>query len=157
YAISRGFWLTRSLVESLERYEKNRELYPTLSMFMPRLVADLNRTALNFDTVLGQIPKVVDIQPKNGTKDLPPEVPFRIKFDRPMDRTSRGIAIESDGKYNVVVPGKFDDSARVYSVTIRFQSSAFVKAWINRSGMGMTSESGYAAALQMIEFQIASP
>jgi Domain of unknown function (DUF4932) len=155
HELSRGFWWTPPLVKSLERYSKNREKFPTLAKFMPELAADLNRTAQNSDAILGQLPKVVDILPKAGSEDLPPEVKLRIEFDRPMDRSSRGLSFEKNGAFEVVSPGRFDDSGRVYSVTLRFQPGAVVQAWINRSGMGLTTESGYAATPQTFEFEIA--
>ena len=156
YAISRGFWWTPSLVESLTRYEKHRESYPTLAKFMPELAADLSVSAKNSDAILDLLPKIVDISPKHGSNDLAPDVQFRIEFDRPMDRTSRALSLERGGAFKVISPGKFDDSARVFSTIIRFEPGTDVKAWINRSGMGWSTESGYAAAPRSVEFKIAA-
>jgi hypothetical protein len=98
---------------------------------------------------------VVDFLPKAGSKDLPPEVKLRTEFDRPMDRASRGLSFNEDGAYEIVTPGRFDESGRVYSVTLRFQPGATVQAWINRSGIGLATESGFPASPQSFEFEIA--
>lgn len=63
----RGFLWTDDLVKELDRYEKNRDKYPTLESFMPEIVKFFNKTASEIDTLKKKIdakrPKVNSIQP----------------------------------------------------------------------------------------------
>jgi hypothetical protein len=152
--LSCGFWWTPALVGSLARYSKDRERFRTLAPFMPELAGDLRRAADDVDAVLARVPKVVAIHPNDGSKDLNPDVSFRIEFDRAMDAASRGLSFEKDGAFEVVTPGRFDETGRVYTTTLRFRAGASVRAWVNRFGTGLMSEEGYAASRRSFEFKI---
>jgi len=70
--LDRGFLWTDSLVKELERYENNRDKYPTLESFMPEIITFFNKTATEIDMLKQRIdvkrPKVVSIQPFNNNE-----------------------------------------------------------------------------------------
>jgi Domain of unknown function (DUF4932) len=152
--ISRGFWWSPLLGESLARFSKDRERYPTLASFMDEIAADLARAAQQPDSLLSRVPKLVTLDPKAGAEKLAREVQFRLEFDRPMDPASRGLSFEKDGAFEAVKPGKFDAGGRVYTTTLRFKPGAVVQAWVNRTGQGFMTDQGYATESRTFEFKV---
>jgi hypothetical protein len=73
---SRGFVWTEELSNLLAEYEAQRDRYPTLESFAPRLVAFFNSYAEKFDQEQrarpGKRPKLVSMTPVNGAKDADP-------------------------------------------------------------------------------------
>lgn len=53
--LDRGFIWTDQLVKELERYDNNRDKYPTLESFMPEIIIFFNNTAANIDRLKQQI------------------------------------------------------------------------------------------------------
>lgn len=151
---SHGFWWTPALADSLAKFSKQRDRFPTLSTYMDTLAADLATATQSADAILSNIPQIVSILPTDKSESLAPEVQFRIEFDRPMDPTSRGLSFEKDGTFESVTPSKFDQAGRIYTVTLRFKPGASVRAWINRFGTGLSSDNGYAVQPRSFEFSI---
>lgn len=90
---SRGFLWTGELSELLAEYEAQRDRYPTLESFAPRLVAFFNTYADKFDAEQSELdkkrPKVVSITPADGATDVDPGLnEIRVVFDRPMQDQS---------------------------------------------------------------------
>lgn len=88
--VQQGFvWMERS-VAFMDNFYADRETYPYIDAFMPRLVAWLNFTADNFDRVLQEYqnsrPYVVSIFPSAGNiADIATELSeVRITFSQPM-------------------------------------------------------------------------
>lgn len=98
------FYLTRTMVESLGKFEQNREQYPNIESYMPQLVNDINQFNLK-DCLKAQKKAqkanahVVKCNIKNGAKNVPSgKVQLKITFSKPMTNM---IAIgngASDGK-----------------------------------------------------------
>ncbi|MCL2347389.1 MAG: DUF4932 domain-containing protein [Planctomycetaceae bacterium] len=90
YRNSRGFLWIEELVELLDRYEKERDKYPTLDDFMPEIVKMQN--AIVTDEYIANLrkqeddrPQVMATNPPNGAKDVDPNITeISITFDRPM-------------------------------------------------------------------------
>ena len=148
---SLGFLWNSLLAESLERYAMNRDRYPTFRSFMPeieKVLADPKRSIVPLEQ---NIPHIIRFAPKNGMNLPVGDVQVQVEFDRPMDRSSRGLSFDVEGGYEVVQPGAFDSEGRLYTVNIRFKPGK-VKCWINRNSLGLRDERGYAVDEQAFEF-----
>ncbi|MCQ2276916.1 MAG: DUF4932 domain-containing protein [Bacteroidales bacterium] len=84
------FYLTRTMVESLGKYEQNREQYPTIESYMPQLINDINQ--FNLKNFMKEQKKdlkanahVVKCSIKNGAKNVPSgKIEMKITFSKPM-------------------------------------------------------------------------
>ena len=103
------FYLTRTMVESLGKYEQNREQYPTIESYMPQLINDINQ--FNLKNFLKEQKKelkanahVVKCSIKNGAKNVPSgKIELKITFSKPMQQmialgygNSDGVFLEFD-------------------------------------------------------------
>lgn len=103
------FYLTRTMVESLGKYEQNREQYPTIESYMPQLINDINQ--FNLKNFLKEQKKdlkanahVVKCSIKNGAKNVPfGKIEMKITFSKPMQQmialgygNSDGVFLEFD-------------------------------------------------------------
>jgi len=96
-----GFLWVGKLADTLREYEQNRNTYPTLEAFVPRLVAFFEAYSATATQDLGAAqaerrardqalsargPKVVSFSPANGATDVDPSsvTTIVITFDRPM-------------------------------------------------------------------------
>jgi hypothetical protein len=89
YEKGRGFLWTEELSNLLGEYEAQRQRYPTLESFAPRLVAFFKEYAEGFASKQAELaakrPKVVSMTPANGAKAVDPGLKeIRVVFDRPM-------------------------------------------------------------------------
>ncbi len=99
------FYLTRTMVESLGKYEQNREQYPTIESYMPQLINDINQFNLkNFlkeqKKDLKANARVVKCSIKNGAKNVPSgKIELKITFSKPMQQMIALGYGNSDGAF----------------------------------------------------------
>ncbi len=99
------FYLTRTMVESLGKYEQNREQYPTIESYMPQLINDINQFNLkNFlkeqKKALKANARVVKCSIKNGAKNVPSgKIELKITFSKPMQQMIALGYGNSDGAF----------------------------------------------------------
>jgi hypothetical protein len=89
----RGFLWMEELTATLGDYESQREQYPTLEKFAPRLVVFFKDYAGKFKDLQAEQdakrPKVVSMVPANGATNVDPALgEIRVVFDRPMADSS---------------------------------------------------------------------
>ncbi|MCG8575500.1 MAG: DUF4932 domain-containing protein [Flavobacteriales bacterium] len=86
--IDKGFVWTDELVKELNRYDKNRNTYPTLESFMPELVTFFQQVAINIEETITKVeekrPNVISITPfENGNQQVDPSTQkIEITFDK---------------------------------------------------------------------------
>jgi hypothetical protein len=96
--LDRGFLWTGDLVEELERYDSQREKYPSLESFMPEIVKFFNATASNMEELIIKTdekrPNVVSIEPfENGRQNVDYNIKkIIIHFDRALKGKGYSIA-----------------------------------------------------------------
>lgn len=92
----RNFLLTRTMVESLAQYEKQRDIYPDIESYMPQLIKDINgfnvrKYKKEMKAYQKQCAHVVSCSIKDGSTDIPAgKTAMTITFDKPMQN---GIAL----------------------------------------------------------------
>ena len=146
HEIGRAFWFTPALASALDRYEASREKYPTLRSFMPEIVAALKDAKAVLAAEEAKLPRIVSIQPADGSTDVPRDVEFIFVFDRPMDKTSRGLSFEGDVKFERLVGGSFSDDGKIYRTVLRLPPHQTIKARLNANGSGLAGAEGHALA-----------
>ena len=111
-----GFVWLEELVDAINRYEKERETYPTLESFMPQIVKLQNEITDEHIAKLKKIeenrPKIVSTIPATGQKNVDPSTTeISVTFDRKM-RT--GMAwCSPDG--NATFPKPTDETSAKWS------------------------------------------
>lgn len=141
--IGRAFWFTPALTAALDRYEASRDRYPTLGSFMPEIVVALRDAHAILSAEDAKVPRVVSIQPADGSTDVPRDVEFILTFDRAMDKTTRGLSFEDGIQFERVVGGSFNEDGTVYRTVLRLPAGQTIKARLNANGFGLTSADGY--------------
>lgn len=100
--LNRKFIWIRDLVEELEKYDKNRDVYPTLESYMPNIVEAYKKYADNMDKYAEEInsekPKVVSIEGiTNGDTGVDTTLKtISVTFDKPL--LGRGYSINYGNK-----------------------------------------------------------
>lgn len=155
--IARGFWLTPVLAGALDRYEAKRAEFPTLRSFMPEIVSTVRDTREILAAEGAKAPRIVSIEPKDGSVGLSPEVAFQLTFDRPMDKKSRGLSFDGGVTFERVVEGSFDDAGTTYRTVLRLPAGQKIRARLNAHGAGLVSVEGYACQPVEFEFTTAGP
>ena len=123
-----GFLWMRKLVCLLEKYENQRNKYPTLESFFPEIITFFNNYASNIVAEIDELraaerkkwafietnaPKILFMIPENGAKDIDPNLSeIRITFDCPMQSSS----------YSMIMYGSSDHYPEIIG-EIRFDST----------------------------------
>ncbi|MCB0705188.1 MAG: DUF4932 domain-containing protein [Saprospiraceae bacterium] len=156
--INRGFLWTDKLVVELERYDQNRDKYPSLESFMPEIVTF-------FDGISGKIyeiqkevesrrPKVIGVLPfENGSAFVDPNTnQIEINFDRPLE--GNGYSINEGHKGAVAFPeiGAIYYSEDRTSVFIELKLEPNREYQFVLTGWRFKSEDGYGINNYEINF-----
>jgi hypothetical protein len=123
---SRGFLWMEELSNLLAQYEAQRERYPTLDSFWPRLGAFFKAYAADFaqkqKAVEGSRPKVVSMKPANGDENADPNLSvIRVVFDRPMQ--DRSWSLVGGGPHCPETTGKpsYDATRTTWTVPVKLK------------------------------------
>lgn len=106
--INRGFLWTAELVAELERYDNNRDKYPSLESFMPEIIKFFDQVAQNVGQLEKEVekrtPKVVQIKPfKNGSQEVATSLnTIVVLFDQPLK--GRGYSVNKGAKGKKAFP-----------------------------------------------------
>jgi hypothetical protein len=129
-----SFHWTGELAELLAtEYEKNRNDYPTLHEFGPKLAAFFKDQVPKLEAMLAKTPKVVSMTPANGQQDVDPATQaLVVTFDRPMRDGS--WAVVGGGEHYPGTTGKpsYDASYKVLTVPIMLKADWSYELWLNR-------------------------
>lgn len=133
YNKENGFIWTGELVALLDKYEKQRDKYPTLDEFMPQVVAFFNayseritqemaaRAKEQMEILKKKAPVIISIVPADGATDVEPgPKSIVITFDRSMGPFriipyGNGKIPESTGKYT------YDQKRNVLTIPVKFE------------------------------------
>ena len=99
YEISRSFLWIKELVSVLQEYDKQRDRYPTLDSYMPKIAeayTDIAKTILEAET---KRPNVISIgEFSNGDTNVSSDVKtITINFDRPMNADNMSVDAGAKG------------------------------------------------------------
>jgi Domain of unknown function (DUF4932) len=139
----------------LASYEGQRDKYPTLESFMPRVVGLFNDEASRIAELQRQYdesrPKVVSISIANHSEDVDPAInQIVIKFDRPM-RSVPAYDGPGDPRF---IQSRFDASGIVLTIGVSLRPGRqyrFALAW--PAGSQLVSTEGVPLPAYVIEFR----
>jgi hypothetical protein len=152
-----GFLWIEELAASLAGYEKQREAYPTLEAYLPRIQKTLVAFAGELDRMKNERPKVLTMTPAPGAKDVDPGLEhIVVVFDRPM--RDGGWAFVGGGPTFPEVAGQpsYDAARTTLTLPIRLKPEWRYEFWLNRGKFnGFQSEQGVPLESVHVTFQTA--
>lgn len=143
-----AFIWTGELFKVLGEYENDRAKYPTLDSFMPRVVDYFNdlspRVGAMVKAVEAGMPKVVSIEPSNGSMDVDPSLTrIVVRFDRPMNRGHYSVMKTSDEHWPPVAKAGFDQTGTIFTMEVSLKPGSDYEFSLNSAGGGnFTSADG---------------
>ena len=151
YSQKRGFSWAGDLAKCFQEYEDHRDRYPTLDVFMPKVVEFFNDYVPKFEAqvaketkeaakapkVDAKAPRAVSMTPANGATDVDPALTeIKITFDRPM----RGISVVRDDLELPEIAGEahYDKEGRVFTIPVRLKPNREYGFWLNKGNFDNT-------------------
>jgi hypothetical protein len=149
----RGFLWVKPLAELLFEYTRDRDRYPTMMRFMPRIVAFFDDYAVEVQEAIAMAPRVVSMVPANGATDVDPALTtMTITFDRPMKPGSWSM-MEVGPFPEITGRLAFDATGRVLTVPVRLSPGVTYEFRLNSAGRtGFKSREGYALVPLKVTF-----
>lgn len=133
----RGFAWTEELSELLAEYEVQRDRYPTLDSFSPRLVSFFKEYAERFETeqtaLAAKRPRIVSIVPANGDEDVDPELSeIRVTFDRPMQDGSWSMVGGGPRFPEITGRPRYESQRSTWTVSVKLKPDWEYEFHLNR-------------------------
>ncbi|MHC4989847.1 MAG: DUF4932 domain-containing protein [Planctomycetota bacterium] len=134
--VDRSFHWMPQLAALLGEYEGDRERYPDLEAFLPRIVAFFSDFAPRFAEEMAALeahrPRVVRMTPPNGATDVDPDLEaIVIEFDRPM-KLSWSVVGGGPAYPPSAGDVSFDESRTVLTMPVRLEPEHSYEFWLNR-------------------------
>ena len=135
--VDRGFHWMPELAGLLAEYESQRDRYPDLATFFPRVIAFFDQYAPAFAERMARqaaaAPRIVRMIPANGAEDVDPSLAeMVITFDRPMRDQSWSVVGGGPHFPELVGRPSFDETRTVLTVAIRLKPGWSYELWLNR-------------------------
>lgn len=155
----RAFFWTHELLDLLGEYAKNREQYPTLGAFMPKVVGYFAGVPDRLEGLIRQYdearPKVVSITIANGAQNVDPGLTAVIvRFDRPMLRERYAVAKTGTRPAPKFGKPSFDEAGTVFTLPVTLEPGKEYAFSLNWPGGGsFQSADGYLLKAMPVEFR----
>jgi hypothetical protein len=125
YELNRAFFWTGELSDLLGTYETDREHYPTLESFMPKVVAYFEKLPPHVPELVKDFdakrPKLVSMTPANGLHDVDPgTTKVVMKFDRPL-RGGFSFCYTDRTLYPKFGQMAYDDAKTTFNIDVQFE------------------------------------
>jgi hypothetical protein len=152
--INNKFLWIEKLSLLLGEYETQREKYPTLDSFFPRIIAFFNQYARG----MKKTPKIVSMIPANGAADVDPNMQsITINFDRPMKDHSWSIV--GGGSHFPQINGKpyYSSKGMILSIPVKLKPGWHYEFWLNSEKyLGFVSAPGVPLVPVRVRFKTRS-
>lgn len=137
-----GFVWMQELSDLLGQYEAERDRYPTMESFTPRLVAFFNGYAKDVDAKAlakkekaldSKRPNVVSMTPANGASNVDPGLSaIQVVFDRPMRDGSWALCGGGGSLPELTGEPHYDSSHTTWSVSVKLKPGRSYGFYLNR-------------------------
>lgn len=132
----RQFRWVGDLASLLAEYEQNRDRYPTLESFAPRIVAFFNSQADKIDReqvkASSSAPRVVSVSPADGATDVDPALgEIRVVFDRAMKDKAWSLVGDRKELPELLGEPAYDAARTTWTVPIRLQPERGYRFMLN--------------------------
>lgn len=132
YHEARRFKWTGELSKVLAEYEANRDRYPTLDDFMPKVIAFFDQYAQKYEQRVANAPRVVSMTPKNGATDVNPRLKkIRIRFNRPMADKSWSVVGGGPNFPEIAGDISYDKHRKLLTIPVKLKPDWSYKFWLN--------------------------
>ena len=146
--IERSFLWMDGLYKLLADYDSQRETYPTLSAYFPKIIDFFNRYAQNIEKEIAlqkearkkkweqlakKAPKIIAMVPENGARDVDPGLEeIKITFDRPMLDKAWAV-IRLDPEHHIKTAGEvgYDTARKVFTIPVELEPDRRYKFGLN--------------------------
>jgi hypothetical protein len=150
----RGFPWMQDLSDLLGQYETQRDRYPTLESFSPRLVAFFRDYASDFSKEQGALdakrPKVVSLVPPNGATNVDAGLKaVQVVFDRPMRDGSWSMCGGGPNYPETVGKPHYDTQRTTWSIPVKLKPDWDYEFWLN-SGQYQSFQSEKGVPLKSV-------
>ncbi|MBK6940738.1 MAG: DUF4932 domain-containing protein [Planctomycetes bacterium] len=155
----RGFTWTADFAALLEEYEADRERYPDLDAFAPRIVAWFVEQAAHVKTVEAIAPRVVSMEPANGATDVDPATTvIRVTFDRKMANGFSFVLVGAKSDFPPTAgPPAWDAARRVVTLPVKLEPGRTYRYGLNGGEFqSFQSVEGTPLVPVVVEFTTAS-
>ncbi len=155
----RSFLWTDELADLLGEYEAQRDRYPSLDDFAPRLAEFFNTYADQVDAqakaAAAKQPRVVSTIPADGVQDVDPSLAaIKVVFDRPMQNGSWSLVGIGPHFPTVVGDPSYDAATTAWSVPVKLKPGWSYKFMLNSSVFtGFRSREGVALSPVTVRFR----
>lgn len=129
--LNKGFIWINDLVAELDKYEKQRTIYPTLESYMPKIIETYHTIAANIAVYKKQIedqrPKVISINEfQNNEQKVNSELSLiTINFDKPL--LAKGVSINYGEKgknyFPKIINTKYSDDKKSIQIEVKLQKN----------------------------------
>jgi hypothetical protein len=157
----RGFKWMKELSDLLGQYEAEREHYPTLESFAPRLVTFFDEYADRFAKEQASLdtrrPKVVSIAPPNGSTNVDANLQtIEVVFDRPMRDGSWSMCGAGPHHPETVDKPHYEADHKTWKVAVKLKPDWDYEFWLNAGQyQGFQSEDGVPLQSVQVSFTTA--
>ena len=164
---ARHFRWVADLSNLLGEYESNRDEYPTLDAFSPRIVeffdkyaekyADLPEPEEAEGAMVVARPKVVSMTPANGAADVDPDLEaIKVVFDRPMKDQSWSMVGGGPHFPELVGKPSYDETKTAWTVQVKLKPDWSYRFMLNSDRFeGFRSRQGVPLEPITVEFKTA--
>jgi hypothetical protein len=146
--IGRSFLWTGELFQLLAGYESDRERFPTLEAFMPKVVAYFESLAPRVHSIVedydAKRPRVVSMTPPNGVEDLDPATAkLVVKFDHHMRGGFSFCFTSSRDLFPKLDKGVYDEPRTTFTMDLQLEPNHAYEFRMNCNA-GFVSDDGIA-------------
>jgi hypothetical protein len=134
-----SFLWVPELAKLLEKFEQDREAYPTLDAFVPEIAAFFDA----WQARLPDAPRVASMTPANGDTAVDPGLTeIRVTFDRAMH--TGGFSFVGGGPTFPKVTGRptWDPTGKVVTLAVRLEPDHTYEFWLNRGQYQLFKSAG---------------
>jgi hypothetical protein len=154
---SRQFRWVGELADLLGQYEQQRDKYPTLAAFAPRLVTFFNDQADKAAQTPQSpaAPRVVSVTPADGATGVDPQLAeIRVVFDRPMKDRAWSLVGGGPAMPEVLGAPAYDAARTTWTVRVRLQPEHRYQFMLNSDRFrAFQSEDGVSLEPVTVRFQ----
>lgn len=155
----RQFRWVGDLANLLGEYEQQRDKYPTLEAFAPRIVSFFNdqadKAAQTPKSKSPAAPRVVSVAPADGATAVDPQLAaIRVVFDRPMKGKSWSLVGGGPEMPEVIGEPAYDAARTTWTVPVRLQPEHSYRFMLNSDRFrAFHSEDGVSLEPVTVRFQ----
>lgn len=132
YETQRHFTWVPALAEALREYQADRERYPTLEAFVPRLAEVLEAQLPALEASRPPAPVLLASSPEDGAREVSPALAeLTFTFDRPMRDQAWSVTGSAQDLPEIIGSPRYDAARRVLTLPVRLEPGRTYRVGLN--------------------------